>query len=110
VGSLVDGKPAKRTKLDDLRQFGVDLCEAIESLIERQDRHLVGRGYVLGFVDGHAAQTVSPFARAPPAGVIDQDPAHHPRRDAEKVGSILPIDLPLIDEPDEDLMNKGRRL
>jgi len=43
-------------------------------------------------------------------GVIDQDAAHDLRRDAEEVRSILPIGLALIDETDEHLMDKGRRL
>jgi hypothetical protein len=43
-------------------------------------------------------------------GVIDEDAAHHLRRDAEEMRSILPVALVLVDEPDEDLVNQGRRL
>jgi hypothetical protein len=43
-------------------------------------------------------------------GVIDQDAAHDVRGDTKEMRSILPVDLPLIDEPDEDLVHQGRRL
>ena len=43
-------------------------------------------------------------------GVIDQDPAHDLRRHAEKVRPILPIDLPLVDEPEVHLVDQGRGL
>jgi hypothetical protein len=43
-------------------------------------------------------------------GVIDQDPAHDLRRHTKEVRPILPIDLPLIDEPQVHLMNERRRL
>src|SRR5262245_30982580 len=43
-------------------------------------------------------------------GVIDEDAAHDVRGDTKEMRAILPVDLPLIDEPDEHLMNQGRRL
>jgi hypothetical protein len=43
-------------------------------------------------------------------GVIDQDPAHDLRRRAKEMRPILPIDLPLIDEPQVHLVNQRRRL
>jgi len=45
-----------------------------------------------------------------PAGVIDQDPAHNIRRDAEKMGAVLPLDVFLIDELQVSFMNKRGRL
>jgi hypothetical protein len=42
--------------------------------------------------------------------VIDQDPAHDHRRDTKEVRSILPVDLPLIDDPQVHLVNERRRL
>jgi hypothetical protein len=42
--------------------------------------------------------------------VIDQDPAHDLCRDAKKVGSMVPVDLALVDEPEVDLVNERRRL
>jgi len=42
--------------------------------------------------------------------VVDEDSSHHLRRDAKEVRAILPIDVPLIDEPNEHLVYKGGRL
>jgi hypothetical protein len=42
--------------------------------------------------------------------VIDEDAAHDVRGDAKKVRPILPVNLPLVDEPDEHFVHEGRRL
>jgi hypothetical protein len=42
--------------------------------------------------------------------VIDENPAHHLRRDTKEMRSILPVDVVLVDEPDVGLVNEGRRL
>jgi hypothetical protein len=41
-------------------------------------------------------------------GVVDEDPAHDLRRNTEEMRTILPVDAPLIDEPDVHLMNESR--
>ena len=41
------------------------------------------------------------------AGVVHQNASHDVGSDAEEVGPILPVDLALIDQSDEDLMDKG---
>ncbi len=107
---FLDREAAERAKLDDLRQLGVDLGQAIERVVQRDDGYLVGRGDVVGFIDGHTAHTLAPFVGAVTTRVIDQDPAHDLRRDAKEVRAILPIDLALVDEPHVRLMDQGRRL
>ena len=104
------GQSAKCAKLDDSGQVRVGLFQAIERVIQREDGHLVRRRYLSRLVDRHALHTAAPLARAATPGVIDQDPAHDLRRDTKEVRSILPIDLPLIDEPQVHLMNERRRL
>ena len=42
--------------------------------------------------------------------MVNQDPAHDPRRDAEKVGTTLPVDGALIDQPKEGLVHHRGRL
>ena len=39
--------------------------------------------------------------------MIDQDPAHHLRRDTEEMCSILPVTFPLIGKPHVRLVNQG---
>jgi hypothetical protein len=105
-----DRESAERAKLDDLGQRRVDLFQAPERVIQREDGDLVRRGDVFGCIDGHTALAVAALDRGVTTGVIDQDPAHDLCRDAKKVGSILPVDLALIDQPQVDLVNERRRL
>ena len=42
--------------------------------------------------------------------VIDQNPAHHLSCDAEEMGAIAPVDVPLVNESEIDLVNQSRRL
>jgi len=107
---LLDRESAKRSKLDDPGQFGVDLVQAIECVIQRENRYLVWRGDVFRLVDGYAGQAVASFVGVVTTRVIDQDPAHDLRRDTKEMRAILPIDLALVDEPDVGLMNQSRRL
>jgi hypothetical protein len=107
---FLDRESAKRAKLDDPRQLSVDLGQAIERMVQGEDGYLVGRGDVLGFIQGHTAHTLAPFVRAMTTSVVDEDAAHDLRRDTKEVRAILPIDLALVDEPEVRLMNQGRRL
>jgi hypothetical protein len=43
-------------------------------------------------------------------GVIDENSAHHLRRDAKEMRAALPIDVPLVDKPQVYLVNQGRWL
>src|SRR5262249_23395901 len=43
-------------------------------------------------------------------GMVDEDSAHRLRGHAEKMCSILPTDLALVDESQVDLMDQRRRL
>ena len=110
VCGFLDRESAECSKLDDPGKFGVDRLQAIERVIQGEDGHLVGCGHVLSFVERYAAHTVAPLARAVTTGVIDQDAAHDVGGHAKEVRPVLPVDLSLIDEPDEHLVHKGRGL
>ena len=45
------------------------------------------------------------FIRAAPPRIIDQNAAHHPRRDREKMGAIFPVWLVLAAQPEIHLMD-----
>src|SRR5215510_8384181 len=107
---LLDRESAKRPKLDDPGELGVHFVQAIEGVIQREDRYFVWRGDVFRLVDGYAGHTVAPFIGAVTTSVIDQDPTHDLSGDTEEMSTILPIDLALVDEPDVRLMYQGRRL
>ena len=107
---FLDRESAEGTKLHDLGQVCIDILEATERLIQREDWYLVRSGHVSRFVNRHALQAFASLARAVTPGVIDQNPAHHHRRNTKEVRSIMPIDLPLIDEPQVHLVDERRRL
>ena len=69
---LLDRESAKRSKLDDPGQFGVDLVQAIECVIQRENRYLVWRGDVFRLVDGYAGQAVASFVGVVTTRVIDR--------------------------------------
>src|SRR5688572_2811867 len=103
---FLDGETAKGTQLYDFGKFRVELFQAIERVIQREDGHLVGGGYAPGFVDRHTANTVAAFARGVTPGVIDEDPAHHLCRHTKEMRSILPIHLALVDQSHVRLVNQ----
>ena len=107
---LVDGQSTKRPQLHDSGEFRVDLLEAIERTIEREDRYLGRCCDLLRFVDRHAGDSSASLPGAVPAGVVDQDSAHHPRGHPKKMCSIVQIDLALVDKPQVHLMNQRRGL
>jgi hypothetical protein len=43
-------------------------------------------------------------------GVVDEYPAHHVGGHAKEVRAIVPVNATLIDQPEEGLVNKSRRL
>ena len=52
----------------------------------------------------------SAFLIAAGAGVIDQDSAHQTRRNAEKMGTVLPSDLSRVEKTKERFVHKRRWL
>jgi hypothetical protein len=44
------------------------------------------------------------------SGVVDQNPAHHPRRDRKKVGAISQCNALVLDEANVSLVHQGRGL
>src|SRR6476661_2592977 len=44
------------------------------------------------------------------AGVVHENATHDLRRDTKKMGPVLPVRVPLVNQPDEHLVDKGCRL
>ena len=61
-------------------------------------------------VEGDLHRTAAAFLRVARARVIDQDAAHHARRDREEVRAILPRDGRSVDQPDIRLVDQRGRL
>ena len=107
---LVDGQSTKRPQLHDSGEFRVDLLQAIERTIEREDGYLGRCRDLFRFLDRHAGDAIASLPGTAPAGVIDQDPAHRLRGDAKEVCLTVPIDLMLVDKPQVHLVDKRRWL
>jgi hypothetical protein len=110
VRSLVDGQPPERPQFDDLCETGIDLLEPGESVIQGEHRNLIRfRGFG-GLLERDSLSAVASFPCCSPPGVIDEDPAHHLRRNPIKVRSIPPVDAALVYQAQVRLVNERGRL
>src|SRR5918993_2740058 len=107
---LLDREAAEEAQLDDARLLRVERVEAFERLVERDQV----RGALARHVDVLVEREFLEFAAALfgllLARVIDEDAAHHLRRDAEEVRPVLPLHLRLIDEPQVGFVDERGRL
>jgi hypothetical protein len=55
-------------------------------------------------------RSIAPFRGRVSPRVVDENPTNDPRRYAEEVRPVLPINVPLFDEPQIRLVNEGRGL
>src|SRR5262249_8034032 len=86
---LLEGQPREEPPLDELRELAVGLPELSERLVERDD---LGGALLHRYLDVLEIQGPPPRASAlagPPAGLVDEDHAHRPRRDREEVRAVL---------------------
>jgi hypothetical protein len=102
-----DREAGKHAKLDDSGQIRVDLLQALEGLMQPENKPVVRRGNVCCFIDWYATLALPSFARAMAAGVIDQDPAHDLGGHTKKMRSIPPVDLTLVEDAEVHLMDEG---
>ena len=72
----------------------------------RSKSHSGGGGRADAIVQWHSHRATKTFPAALAFRVIDEDAAHHLRRDSEKVRAILPDDALLPDEPQICLVDK----
>jgi hypothetical protein len=98
VGYFVDRQAAKRAKLDELGELGINGPQPTERIIERENWQLLWSRHVHRFIEGHVTHAVASLVRGVAAGMVDEDPAHDPGCNAKEVGAILPVDVMLIDE------------
>src|SRR5262245_45475306 len=109
MGSLVDRQSTERTQLHDFGELRIKAFQTFEGLIECQDGDLGRSWNILRFVNRGAGDSVAPLVGAVPAGVINEDSAHHLRGDAKEMSPAAPIDLTLVDQTQVHLVNKRRR-
>ena len=109
MGRFLDGESTECTKLDNPRQFSVDLFQSIERAIQRED------GISLAAATSLASSIATQTHRRPVClrsddGRDRRGSGASLRRDAEEMCSVLPVALPLVDKPHVRLVNQGRGL
>src|SRR5262249_22753474 len=62
------------------------------------------------FVQGQCTCAASAFGIATATSVINQNSAHHLRRDSEKMRTVLPTHVPLVHQSEKGFINKSRCL
>jgi hypothetical protein len=102
-------EPAEVAQLDDPRLTRIEHLEAFHGGVERKDRYRVRVGRGDGAGEGDVLPVAAAFERMFAARVLDQDPAHHARRDAEEMRAILPVHI-RVDEPQIGFMDQRRGL
>ena len=92
VGNLGFCQTAEVSKLHDLSLLRIDCRQFVERLIEQQQLAVWRLGFAHAIIQYHSHGGAKALAPSVPSRVIDQDPAHHLRRDSIEVRAILPDD------------------
>src|SRR5262245_39737974 len=110
-GGLLDREAAEEPQLDDARLARVELGEAIERRVERDeiDRPL-GGGRVEAFVEGDARLSAAALECVARARPLDQDLPHGVRRDRAEVRAVLPPLGTILQQLQVGLVDERSRL
>ena len=104
------GRPAKN-RISAMRLFrGSNDASFGERPVQIKQVHvwrMANHGVIL---DHDARPLTGTFRHQPAPGVIDQNPAHQLRCKREKLRTVRPVGLPLIDEPEVGLVHERRGL
>src|SRR5215218_650752 len=107
---LLDAQPAEEPHLDDAALPLVEFRQCLKGVVQADEvlaRFLADdECFVEGYLDGTAAALLI----VPGARVIDQDAAHYPRGDGEKVRAVVPLDRLPVHQPDKRLVDERGRL
>jgi len=98
------------TQFDDLGLTRVKACQLTQSLIDQQQLTFAGLNGGQSVVKGDFKGWRRPLRGVTGPCVVDEDAAHHLRRDSEEVRPILPPDTLLTEEPEIGFMDQCRRL
>ena len=79
-GDLREREPAEELQVDDTRQPGVDGGQFVERIAQRAQIGRVGNGFGDIRANRRDLELAAPLLRLPAAGVVDDEPSHHPRR------------------------------
>ena len=104
---LLQAEAAEEPQLDDVRLAWVTLGQCAEGVIYRHEitgaigRHMVRRP------DVHDLDAAPIATFLPPAGDVNEDVPHQPRRHRDEVGPVLPAHVAPVHQADERFVHQG---
>ena len=107
---LFHGEAAEIAQFNNTAFLLVYLGELMKRLIQRDKFGAALHGPVDILVQREFLKIRATLSSPVRARVVNQDTAHHLRRDAEEMGAVLPVDPRLIDQPQVSLVHQGSGL
>jgi hypothetical protein len=107
-GDLGEREAAEKFEVDDLGERGVDPRQLVECLADPEKLALVGGAVGRGGVDGGDLNPAAALEGMPAAGVIDDHPAHDPRRVPHEARAVRKLQPVLPRHVDVGLVQQGR--
>lgn len=93
LADLGVGQAAEVAQLDGFCLAVIELPELIDGLIQSQHVDTAGFGSRQPVLQRDAEILAAALLGMVAPRPLDQDPAHDPRRDAQEMGAVLPVDV-----------------
>jgi len=106
LGDFLRAQSSKEAQLDDLALAFVDPGERTQRIVQRHEVALCHLRHVL-LVERDVLDTGAAFGSLPLTREVDQDPAHQPRRPAQKVRAVVPTHTLQIDQTEIALVDQA---
>ena len=104
--NLVGGQAAKEFQLDDPALARIDGAESVERLVQDEDVHLLSPRGSLDVAQGNLPHVPPALAGGVVARMVDENPPHHDHGESDELRPVLPVDVPLIDQPKVGLVDE----
>jgi hypothetical protein len=107
---FLNGQATEIPQFDDPFLPVIELRQSLERFVQREDINRPGSDDGLIADQCDALELAPAFVRAPGSRMVHQNPSHQRRGDPEKMCTIAPLHLSLIDKAHVRFMDKSRRL
>jgi hypothetical protein len=104
LGGFLGGEATKKAKFDDTALLLIDTSESREGIVKSDDIGALGLGEDEGFFENHSAVGAA-LGGVMMARVIDKNLAHEASSDGDKVGAVLGINGPVVNEAEVSLVD-----
>src|SRR5262245_38195799 len=110
LGRILHAQSTEGAQLDDPSLLRVEHRKLRERVVESEELQAGSETGDETLVERDVGLRSPALPGVPVAGVVDEDSAHHPSRNAEEVRAVLPDDPLLVDEAQVGLVYEGRGL